>query len=186
MSAHSSWIHDDVMFPYPLHTFLSSNLKSLHFPLWTSNLFLPSFKPVLSFILSPLSLFFLLWEQKSSFSLSFIKPIPLIHFSVSSPRIRLRTALTRCWWRARNITWWYVTHFCLISTHSSTKPTPRGRLFYVLSCTSKSFWTFYTYCQLFTTPDQTSNQPFIANIYAVRFGEKRNAAWGSCSSDSVS
>lgn len=168
MSTYSSWIHW-WCFPIPFTSFFPRT-SSLSISLIGSPIYSSPHSNQFFLLSSHLFIyFFLLWEQKSlfslhPFSLSFIKPIPLIHFSVSSPRIRLIMALTQCWWRARNITWGYVTHFCLISTHSSTKPTPRGRLFYVLSCTSKSY---------FIIPDQTSNQPFIANIYAVRFGEKK-------------
>lgn len=119
--------------------------------------------------------FFLLWDQKSLFLSFFIKPIPLIHFTVSSLRIQLHMVLTHSWWRALNITWGYVTHFCLISTHSSTKPTPRGRLFYVLSCTSKSFWLLCIECWSPLTPDQTYNKLFIADDYAVWLSGKSAA-----------
>ena len=65
--------------------------------------------------------------------------ICIFSLPVSSPRIQPHSAQTRCWWRPPNITWRSVTHSCRTSTHSSTKPTPRGRPLFVPSCTSKSF-----------------------------------------------
>lgn len=100
--------------------------KSL-FPYCPSDIFFPLFKQLLSSILS--SLFHPVDKSQ----------ICIFSLPVSSPRIQLHSAQTRCWWRPPNITWRSVTHSCRTSTHSSTKPTPRGRPLFVPSCTSKSF-----------------------------------------------
>lgn len=112
--------------PHPLHTFYFLAPR-LYFPNCPSNIFFPLFKQLLSSILS--SLFHPVDKSQ----------ICIFSLPVSSPRIQLHSAQTRCWWRPPNITWRSVTHSCRTSTHSSTKPTPRGRPLFVPSCTSKSF-----------------------------------------------